>query len=178
MLTFSPMLEDEEEERQYVPRALAEKKDNRPPPSTPQVPTVRNRTVSGKDRSYRGLLQQKQAKKLRAMERARQREAYEDANRHNSHPMHSSSPPARGGGGGEGGGGGGGGGPGGAPPPPTAPTGWWAAVDNKTGRMYYYNRRTNETSWTVPLGLTKEQIKMNSKSYGGGATKVGTRSSV
>jgi hypothetical protein len=51
-------------------------------------------------------------------------------------------------------------------------------VDNKTGQMYYYNRRTNETSWTVPLGLTKEQIKMNSKLYGGGATKVGTHNSV
>jgi hypothetical protein len=43
--------------------------DNRPPPSTPQVPRSNNRSVSGKDRSYRGLLQQKEARKLRSIVR-------------------------------------------------------------------------------------------------------------
>lgn len=43
-----------------------ELEDQRPPPSTPQVPRSNNRSVSGKDRSYRGLLQQKQARKIRS----------------------------------------------------------------------------------------------------------------
>ncbi len=57
------------------------------------------------------------------------------------------------------------------PPPAVAPTGWWAAVDNATGRMYYYNRRTQETSWTIPEGLTKDQIRMNNKTHGTAVTK-------
>ena len=56
----------EGEDAVYQPKAL-EKVDRRPPPSTLAVPTARNRTISGKDRSYRGLLQQKQARKLRAI---------------------------------------------------------------------------------------------------------------
>ena len=53
------------------------------------------------------------------------------------------------------------------PPPSQGPSGWWAAIDNKSGRMYYYNRRTAETMWTLPDGLTKDMIKMNTKSFGG-----------
>ena len=58
------LLEDDE----FRPDALG-KEDRRPPPSTPQVPRSNNRSVSGKDRSYRGLLQQKEKRKLRALVR-------------------------------------------------------------------------------------------------------------
>jgi hypothetical protein len=51
------------QEQFYEPEILKEEVDRRPPPSTPQVPSSRNRNVSGKDRSYRGLLQKKQLRK-------------------------------------------------------------------------------------------------------------------
>jgi hypothetical protein len=55
------------QEQFYEPEILKEEVDRRPPPSTPQVPSSRNRNVSGKDRSYRGLLQKKQLRKKRAV---------------------------------------------------------------------------------------------------------------
>ena len=38
-----------------------------------------------------------------------------------------------------------------APPPPPLPPGWEQANDPASGRIYYANRATGETSWTPPL---------------------------
>ena len=45
--------------------------------------------------------------------------------------------------------------------------GWWAAVDNKTGRIYYYNRRTGESGWQLPPGIDKDYVRINKKAFDG-----------
>lgn len=39
------------------------------------------------------------------------------------------------------------------PPPPTGlPPGWSSAIDPSSGKIYYFNKTTSETSWDVPVG--------------------------
>ena len=43
--------------------------------------------------------------------------------------------------------------------------GWWAAIDDKTGRMYYYNRRTGESGWQLPPDIDETQVQVNKKVF-------------
>jgi hypothetical protein len=117
--------------------------DNRPPPSTRAVPRITNDSAS-RDTSYRALLQQREARKLRARTNAAKRATRRDPYLQRTDTPTSTAPMA---------------------PPSQGSGGWWAAVDNSTGRMYYYNRKTGESGWQLPPGIDETQVRVNKKVF-------------
>jgi hypothetical protein len=49
------------------------------------------------------------------------------------------------------------------------PDGWKRAKDAASGRMYYYNKRTKQSSWTRPVETSNEAKETRGSDVGGGA---------